>query len=122
MVKAIFNPKIKTQKVWAGLYGGHYDVIVFFKKKPKPSNEEHNIVKPVWYDLMEQDKIIIGNMDLFTFRYLFPDTDLTPYTQKNGRPKDIEIPEVFEIELMAPFDDYGEMVNINTNLDGWNNS
>lgn len=27
-------PKLSYKNVWAGIYGGHYDAIVFFKKKP----------------------------------------------------------------------------------------
>lgn len=35
MLKATLAPRnMKKVQLWAGVYGGHYDVIVFFKEKP----------------------------------------------------------------------------------------
>ena len=40
MIKAKYtHPPMQTKKVWAGLYGGHYSIIVFFKEKPKTKEE-----------------------------------------------------------------------------------
>ena len=51
MIKAKYtHPPMETKTVWAGLYGGHYDIIVFFKEKPTPSEDEHNIIDGEWYD------------------------------------------------------------------------
>lgn len=116
MLKATLTlPKFETKKVWAGLYGGHFDVIVFFRKKPKATFVERKVR---YIDCLEEynNKNIIGDMFLGDFRVFYPDADLTPYTQSSGRPKAIEIPseDIFQIELTTMWDDYGDMLGCRT--------
>ncbi len=108
-------PKIKRKKVWAGMYGGHYDVIVFFKYKPKKDTSTHHMIKS-FYDCYDNRELIIGDLDMITFNELYPNADLSAYLI-NGRPKEIEIPEVFQIEIEAFWDEDGKMRSINYNLD-----
>ena len=128
MVKATFTPtKLKTIVVWAGMYGGHYDVIVFFKEKPEPSKEEHSYIEGTWYDCGDNKDKIIGAMSLGQFKEYYPDAvkGLKPYLQDDlnevgdGRPMEIEIPEVFQMELTTMVDEFGDMDRINFNEDGW---
>jgi len=121
MIKGkITLPELQTKKLWAGIYGGHYDVIVFFKAKPEVSKEVHNHIDGgKWYDCFDNKDLIVGSMALDDFYTLFPDADISEYTQENGRPMAIEIPEVFEIELTSVFDEHGDMEQFNFDLDGW---
>jgi hypothetical protein len=119
-------PELKTKTVWAGLYGGHYDVIVFFDKKPIKSEFEHNHVKGDWYDVGDNADLVCGSMCLGQFYELFPDADLREYTQQRestdtlgGRPLEIEIPKVFEIEITTIFDKHDKMDSIQFHEDGW---
>jgi hypothetical protein len=41
LVAKIKIPSIEVRTVWAGIYGGHYDVIGFFSSKPVSEPEEH---------------------------------------------------------------------------------
>jgi hypothetical protein len=100
-------PKTKTKIVWAGLYGGHYDQIVFFKKKPVKSKDPHNHIDGDWYDCTDNKELIVGDMTLSDFQELYPKVNLKPYLSEIGRPKGIEIPEVFKINIEAFWDKYG---------------
>lgn len=102
-------PELEYRKVWAGLYGGHYDVIVFFSKKPAKAKEAYRKGWKVLYDCLENEKLIVGDMSLCDFRTLYPNVDLTPYTQENGRPKEIEVTEIFQLNLQCTWDKYGKM-------------
>lgn len=115
MLKAIFTPpKLKAVKLWAGLYGGHYDIIVFFKKKPTNRMDDNGDARSngKFVDCLAENDAdnIFADMGTGNFEIWFPNVDLTPYTQENGRPKDTEIPykDLFRIELMLPLDDYGQ--------------
>lgn len=135
MVKATFTipkDKLKTIKVWAGMYGGHYDAIVFFKEKPELTTQKHehgvlfDLGDGYYYDCLENKDKIIGCMALGQFYEYFPDADLRPYTQQRedastlgGRPLDIEITEVFEMEITVMVDEYGDFDNVDFDLDGW---
>lgn len=120
MIKANFKVKLETKVVWAGMYGGHYDVIVFFSKKPNLSTVDTNDFWDDMSDCKHIHKTVIGNMALEGFYELYPNADLSAHTQADGRPKDIIILETFQIELTAPFDEYGNLLNIYTNEDEWN--
>jgi hypothetical protein len=119
MIKASFRPpKLTTKKVWAGLYGGHYDQIIFFKSKPVQAKEKHRFIEGKWYDCFENKDLIIGDMSLGEFREYFPDADLTPYTEE-GRPKAIDIPEVFALKLKAIWDKKGRLLSIGLASQDW---
>lgn len=116
-------PKTKKIKAWAGMYGGHYDVIVFFKKKPPLSKEPYynpNIIDGKYYDLIEARDlgIIIGSLCLPDFKEHYPDADITPYLE-NERPKGIEIVEVFQIEIEGALDEWGHFRSLVFNVDGY---
>ena len=101
--------KSKTKTVWAGMYGGHYDQIVFFSTKPKKIKDGSSLVHADGhYDCLENEDKIIGDMSLGDFQATF-ECDLTPYLAENGRPKAIEIIEVFRIKLTGPFDEDGRL-------------
>ena len=110
-------PELQTKKVWVGLYGGHYDVIVFFKEKPTPF--EDSTETEIWYEMGDNMEIAIGSMCLGQFYELYPNVDIKAYTQEDGRPLDIEIPEVFEMEITTIFDKNGFMETIQHHEDGW---
>ena len=82
---------METKTVWAGLYGGHYDIIVFFKEEPTKKLEHATM----GFEFFECDTdLIIGDMALCDFYKCFPNADLRPYTQPRedtttlgGRPK-----------------------------------
>lgn len=120
MIKAKLTlPKLETKKLWAGMYGGHYDAIVFFKEKPIFTKDEHHRFNSPWIDCLDNKDLIIGCMDLGTFYLLFPDADISEYTQSNGRPLEIEITKVFKIELTTVFNKYGDMESYDFDLDSW---
>jgi len=96
-------PKMKTKTIWAGLYFNHYSQIVFFRKKPKPSKEEHNRIDGEWFDCLDNKDLIIGGCGVEQFLEWFPDADISQYTDARGWAKEIEIPEVFQIKITAPF-------------------
>ena len=125
MIKATYiHPPMQTKVVWAGLYGGHYDIIVFFKEKPKPSAQEHKYIEGEWYSCSDNSDLIIGDMCLPDFYKCFPTADLRPYTQQRedtktlgGRPFSIDIPEVFQIEITTCFDERGDMEGFRFSFD-----
>ncbi len=124
MLKATFNPpKLKTVKLWAGLYGGHYDMIVFFKKKPKNRMDMQGDARSNgdFVDcLAEQtDENIFGDMGMGNFEDWFTEVDLTPFTQANGRPRETEVPysDLFQIQLTVPVDEYGQPEPFNMKVD-----
>lgn len=108
--------RLKTKKIWAGIYGGHYSIIVLFSKKPKRVSKK-KLLKSYWlpkdryptgyYDCLAQESIIIGDMELSSFQQMFT-LDLSRYLN-DGRPKDTEIIEVFQLELTAQFDEGGKL-------------
>lgn len=110
--------ELTTKTVWAGMYGGHYDVIVFFKTKPVVSQEQTRSGDNI-YDCLENKDIVVGDMYLSDFREVYPDADLSNYLQ-DDRPKETEIIEVFRVKLTTLWDKYGKMVTIDCNADGWN--
>lgn len=117
MLKAA--PAIQTKVVWAGVYGGHYDIIVFFSQKPKRSSlkelQKSYFITPGnypkgYYDCLLNEKLIIGDMGLETFQLVF-NVDLSSRLI-NNRPPDTEIVEVFQIELTAIFDECGNLPHL----------
>jgi hypothetical protein len=132
MVKATFTipkDKLKTIKVWAGMYGGHYDAIVFFKEKPELSEKTSMYVDSNdghYYNCFDNKDKIIGCMSLGQFYEYFPDADLRPYTQQRedtstlgGRPLEVEVHEVFEMEITVMIDEHGDFDRLDFNLDGY---
>jgi hypothetical protein len=95
----IVLPKTQKKVVWAGLYGGHYSCIVFFKSKPVKSlgDRAGNIE---YYDLYDNKAIIAGAMWLEAFEILYPNVNV-------GKPEWINILNVFQIKLEGTFDKDG---------------
>jgi hypothetical protein len=113
------HPKTKFKRVWVGMYGGHYDIIVFFKRKPKKSKEDYKLIdciKGKYYDCYDNKDLIVGDMSLCDFEVLYPEVDLSPYLD-NGRPKEIEITEVFQIKLEAVWDKYNTIEEYKMHID-----
>ena len=124
MIKAKLTlPKLETKKVWFGLYGGHYDVIVFFKEKPVKNDEGYYCIHD---NGGGQNSKAIGAMSLPDFYLLYPTADLREHTQQRdskdtlgGRPMDIEIYDVFEMEITTAFNQWGDIYSFHANEDGW---
>lgn len=105
------HPKMATKKVWVGMYGGHGDVIVFFTKKPKKNQYgEYSVIAP------ENKAVYFASMWLCEFLEVYPNVDLSQYLE-NGRPKDIEITEVFQMKIEVSIDDWGQGRTIDYNAD-----
>ena len=128
MLKAIFHPPtMKTFKLWAGLYGGHYDIIVFFEKPPTHITDKYKYYNGSkdkngpYVDCLAEFEIgnIFADFYLEDFRTCFPDVDLTPYTQKNGRPRAIEVPakDLFQISLTIPVDQHNNITILIPHVD-----
>ncbi len=96
---------MQTKKVWAGLYGGHYSIIVFFKEKPKTKEETGSTLDYGNYDCYDNKDLIIGDMPLEHFLTVFPDANIEQYLET----MDIEVEEVFEMEITTCFDKDGYM-------------
>ena len=104
-------PPMKTKTVWCGLYGGHYDVIIFFSKKPVLSQDIHRFAGVKYYDAYDNKKFIVGSMSLPEFIELYPDC-------KHLKPTEIDIVEVFKIQLTTMWDGK-RMRGIMTDMDGY---
>ncbi len=124
MLKATLTPpKMTTRTLWGGVYGGHYDIIVFFTEKPVNRVSESNDEDPAgkYIDVYDEYKAenVYADMPLETFNEWFPGVDLTPYTQENGRPKDTEIPfaDLFQITLTLPVDENDQPLSIDFHAD-----
>ena len=97
------------------MYGGHYSCIVFFNEYPKMSDEPYylrDIIDGHYFDLLDNEKIIVGCMWLEEFNELYPDAMV-------GLPKDIQVTEVFEMELEGYFDEDGKMTSHEFHADGY---
>ena len=108
-------PTLQTKKVWYGLYGGHYSCIVFFSEKPKISDEPYylpHIIDGYFYDLLDNEYVIIGCMWLEQFNELYPEAVV-------GLPTHIHITEVFEMELECFFNDNGRITSYDFHADGY---
>lgn len=112
-------PELSIRNVWAGLYGGHYDVIVFFKERPNLKID---------FPLLENANLIVGAMYLCDFVELYPGVDLSAYTQPNGRPLSTEVEDTFQMTLEAYWEDthearskkyHFEIKQFLTRVDGW---
>ncbi len=92
-------PRMKTKTVWCGTYGGHYNQIVFFSKKPVASTEEHNHISGVWYDCLDNKEIIVGDMGYEEFMELYPTANI-PY------PTDIEVVVLTQIKITTIWEEW----------------
>lgn len=112
------EPKRTFKTVWAGIYGGHYDAIVFFKSKPKKSKEDYDLIDVIdgkYYDMIDNLSLTCGAMWYGDFEELYPDVDLKEYYDR----RETEIVEVFQLKLEAAWDKYGELNTINLRADGY---
>jgi hypothetical protein len=57
-------PELQTKKVWVGLYGGHYDVIVFFKEKPTPF-EDSTKTDAIFKIFSSKNKLENGHLNFY---------------------------------------------------------
>ncbi|WP_137905520.1 hypothetical protein [Chryseobacterium sp. 2VB] len=106
------HPKTQIKKVWIGSYGGHYEAIFFFKKKPKKTSELNDGTK--YYCIVDNRDLVIGSMFMGDFKELYPDFDMNII-----KPKDIEITEVIQIMFEAVYDKYGDLVSYKYNADNY---
>lgn len=111
------QPKLTFKTVWAGIYGGHYDAIVFFKKKPKLSKGKENFLthELKYYDMVDNKHLTCGAMWLGDFEELYPTVDIKEYYES----RETEIVQVFKLKLQAAWDKYGELNTINLRADGY---
>jgi len=120
VVKAEFQPpKLSIRKVWAGIYGGHYNCIVFFKSKPKLSKESYGYewFDEKYIDMVDNKDLTCGAMWYGDFEQLYPKAflQLKPIFERRR----IEIVEVFQIELEAVWDKYNELEKFEFRADGY---
>jgi hypothetical protein len=100
-------PKPKTKTVYAGLYGGHYDVIVFFRTKPLKNT---NIDEPGVYDLIDNKDKIAGAMWL---------SDFVELTGVEMKPESIDVIKIHRMKLTAVWEDDNTLKNFHFHADGW---
>ena len=120
VIKAkLHPPKTSVKKVWAGIYGGHYDCIVFFKAKPKLSKESYgyNWFNEKYIDMIENKDLTCGAMYYCDFEKLYPNAALQIKSIYEKRR--IEIVEVFQIELEAVWNKYNNLEMFNFRVDGY---
>lgn len=104
-------PKLTYKRVWYGVYGGHYSVIVFFKNKPILSKEDFpGSMDCKWYDCLENKNKIIGAISLYEFIGLYP-------CMAHIEASAIEITTVDQIYLQAAWNKYGDMSTIFRRID-----
>lgn len=118
--RAAFQPTALTwRKVWLGVYGGHYDIIVMFWKRPTFGDEQQDGSKVI--DLLSEYDAgnVAADMSLADFIERFPGIDLSSITQPNGRPRAIEIPakDLLRVELALPLDENGHVQSIDFHVD-----
>lgn len=104
------HPKTETRKVWIGSYGGHYEALFIFKKKPKKTEYLNDGTK--YYCIVDNSDLVIGSMYLCDFEELYPDFDMNLL-----KPKHIEIVEVFQIMFEAVYNSYGNLVDFKYNVE-----
>lgn len=116
--KIVFVPPgMKTKRLWVGAYGGHYDIVIFFMKKPTTRIDETRFI-----DLLKEKENIVASMDTGDFDSWFGGIGaLSTIFQKNGRPKDteIEIDNLIQLEITAPFDRHGRLIGFEPRADGY---
>jgi hypothetical protein len=105
-------PKLTTRKYWVGAYGGHFDIVVVFFRKPACFEEfqghhRGEALEGQAVDMLaEQAKEnIAADLPLFMFQALFPRVDLSPILHQE-RPTAIEVvkQDLLRVELQAPVD------------------
>jgi hypothetical protein len=95
-----------ARKCWIGSYGGHFDVVVVFNKKPaKGKRSEWD--KGEISTLRNKD-IVAGSFDKDQFNEWFG-TDI--------QPTDTEIRKVEPYMLTSLWDEYGQIIGLSTNYD-----
>ena len=118
-------PKLKAFALWAGLYGGHYDVIAFFRRKPTHF-DRGDPGEPDTVDMLAESDAgnVFANMGTGDFQAWFPDLFAQlgpPLIQDNGRPNGIEIckADLFRVRLSVPVDKAGNRLPLDFDVDGW---
>ncbi len=94
------------RKVWIGSYGGHFNIIVVFMKKPKKAGKD--AYNPGEYCELINKDIIAGKFDQESFNEWFG-TDITA--------TEIDIMKVEQYEMTAVWDEYGQIVGLNPRED-----
>jgi hypothetical protein len=106
-------PKLRTITVWIGAYGGHYDIVVLFRKKPTHYCTDDTFDQKI-VNLSKEHEAgnILADMHPAMLQELFPTLDLKPILKNNGRPVAIEILSngLIKAEIAAPIDEDGDFV------------
>lgn len=96
--------KTTKRKCWIGSYGGHFNVVVVFNKKPVKAK------KGTWnegeYETTENN--VAGTFDCDSFNEWFG-TDI--------KPNDTRITTIEQYEVTAIWDEYNQIVGLITNYD-----
>lgn len=112
-------PQLISKKVWVGFYFNHYNAVVFFSEKPKASKEPHQHIDGDWYDLLDNQKIVVGTLFLEDFVELFPTVNLSSYLNEHGNAPEIEPSTLFQLDIEWFWDDHGKMRSFDFNIDGY---
>lgn len=122
----IVFPKLTTHKYWVGVYGGHYDIIVLFHKRPLNfeidgvlNHTTEKYVSNIDLLLEQEAGNIAADLSLGDFKILFPAIDLSSILNKRGYPNAIEIPynELIRVELTLPAEKDGSIYSLDFHQD-----
>lgn len=111
-------PKPETRTVWVGKYGGHYTGVVIFSERPKRCSQKFandgnkSLNVPTFFDMIENENIIIGSMDVGHFNEIYPKNNIPD-------PKGLEIYRVHKVRMQIMLDKDSMMANLNCRFDGW---
>lgn len=109
-------PKLSTRKVWVGAYGGHYDVITIYRKKPRL----------IWLAFEDErsysDEHLIGTFSTDTWDRWFGGIEILVEKgildpENYNRPFDTQVRKVAPLWITAPFDEHGYLDGYVTEAD-----
>lgn len=114
-------PEMSTRTVWVGAYWEMHNEVVIFHTKPELSAEaefgnyagvrdlsSHSKEEVPHYDCYKNKDFIAGSCDGSLFEMLFG-------FEINS--KGLEPIEIFEMEMTAPFDEYGRIISMGFDRD-----
>lgn len=88
------HPKMTFKTVWIGAYGGHFNALIFFAKKPKVTA------------YTSIDNKTVGGMYLEDFQQLYPNCDISELLDPNNdnKPYEIEVSNFIKVKLQAAWE------------------
>lgn len=120
-VANLSRPKTKVFNCWAGMYGGHFDIIVLFKTRPTQFEEWDGGTREVQVGVEKDEGNWLCTLSISAFADWWPDAwvEITksPFVHRldSGQPRhtDIHEEDLFELEIEMPVDETGEPIGLN---------